>query len=661
VRIAWFTTLARAVLPRLPFAIAILTCFLVTVFTLRAPISRDSASGVQWAESIGTTFSFQNTEVPHLVYPPYLSNGGPLMYAGGLGFALTHDIDGALVAGDLLAAVVLLIGLMLLRPWFSAIPLVALFVWPIFAYVSHAFLAEIWATGLVVLGLALFERLQAIPTIPRLFADRRTWLVFLIFSLATWSKMVASLAIFGIIFATVYERWAARAWGLIVLNALRSLAVTVVACSIIGTLFFLEFGFAIVHTVRSVAGARAVPSMFRGLIDGMFGLANIGQASSARAFLGTFGRFGGQIGDQRSTHQLIIVILIAAAVLVLSKPSYALLVFIAGALYLHFGFDEREVLPVYFVILVLGIREIVRIVGRVAERRHLPAPLFEALSMAAVLLFLCLGNPVMGAPAADPGRRYGVNVWNGYEHYSPEMVAALKAHAHVFIAGILALPQVDASWNLVFYDRTSVENANLWGQDNVLLFDVAQFPKTTVADNCGSVIRTDGDLVLCNARKDVPLGYIPVPPPAGKMSVIDLADRSWTVTSGFQTALAGPHGSKDYEYVGTGGQLSDPRSLSAVALTVPVQPGTTYVFSAWVDPSNLSGDDRIGLNIFTAAGAIAGSSWPVGPPTRYSAVPWLCPPGINQVTLAMGLNFAVIPAGQKVRFSEPKLTAFTPR
>jgi hypothetical protein len=85
------------------------------------------------------------------------------------------------------------------------------------------------------------------------------------------------------------------------------------------------------------------------------------------------------------------------------------------------------------------------------------------------------------------------------------------------------------------------------------------------------------------------------------------------------------------------------------------------VFSAWVDPSNLSGDDRIGLNIFTAAGAIAGSSWPVGPPTRYSAVPWLCPPGINQVTLAMGLNFAVIPAGQKVRFSEPKLTAFTPR
>ena len=122
-RIAWFTTLARAVLPRLPFAIAILTCFLVTVFTLRAPISRDSASGVQWAESIGTTFSFQNTEVPHLVYPPYLSNGGPLMYAGGLGFALTHDIDGALVAGDLLAAVVLLIGLMLLRPWFSAIPL----------------------------------------------------------------------------------------------------------------------------------------------------------------------------------------------------------------------------------------------------------------------------------------------------------------------------------------------------------------------------------------------------------------------------------------------------------------------------------------------------------------------------------------------------------
>jgi len=398
------------------------------------------------------------------------------------------------------------------------------------------------ATGLVVLGLALFERLQAIPTIPRLFADRRTWLVFLIFSLATWSKMVASLAIFGIIFATVYERWAARAWGLIVLNALRSLAVTVVACSIIGTLFFLEFGFAIVHTVRSVAGARAVPSMFRGSSTECSGwLTSVKRPPPEPSWERSVVRRPDRRpevhppADHRDSYRGGGPRAIEAELCVAGVHR--------RALYLHFGFDEREVLPVYFVILVLEFARSCASSG--ASPRGGTCPLrYLKRYRCGVLLFLCLGNPVMGAPAADPGRRYGVNVWNGYEHYSPEMVAALKAHAHVFIAGILALPQVDASWNLVFYDRTSVENANLWGQDNVLLFDVAQFPKTTVADNCGSVIRTDGDLVLCNARKDVPLGYIPVPPPAGKMSVIDLADRSWTVTSGFQTALAGPHGSK---------------------------------------------------------------------------------------------------------------------
>jgi len=114
------------------------------------------------------------------------------------------------------------------------------------------------------------------------------------------------------------------------------------------------------------------------------------------------------------------------------------------------------------------------------------------------------------------------------------MVAALKAHAHVFIA---ASSRCRKSMHLGTWCSTTVPawKTQIFGAKTTFCFsDVAQFPKTTVADNCGSVIRTDGDLVLCNARKDVPLGYIPVPPPAGKMSVIDLADRSWTVTSAFR-------------------------------------------------------------------------------------------------------------------------------
>jgi len=131
-------------------------------------------------------------------------------------------------------------------------------------------------------------------------------------------------------------------------------SVTVVACSIIERCFSLNLALRSFIRSVSVAGARAVPSMFRGLIDGMFGwLTSVKRPPPS--FLGTFGRFGGQIGDQRSTHQLIIVILIAAAVLVLSKPSYALLVFIAGGSLSPLRIRRARVLPVYFVILVLGI------------------------------------------------------------------------------------------------------------------------------------------------------------------------------------------------------------------------------------------------------------------------------------------------------------------
>ncbi len=631
----------------LPALIGLAGCVLAGYFALHAPISRDSAFGLQWAHSIGTSFKFQMTEVPRLIYPPTLSNGGPLMYAGGLGYALTHSVDGSIAVATVSGFAMLEVGLILLDPWLGCVAVAALFVWPIFGYLSTAFLAEFWATGLTLTGLAVFARAQSAPTIAKLFADRRTWFALFLFSLGTWSKVVACFAILGVIFATLFAREQPRNVASAALNTLRALALTAVCCAIIGVMFFLEFGFAIVHTLRSVQGALSVPSLFRELLEGMTGLASGGQHAQVITFAEQFGKY--------SNGHLLEAIIAAAVILVVSKPSYSLLVFLAAMLWLHFGMDERETLPAFFTILALGLRETLAVIAAAAHRYRLPAPAFKTLALAGVLVFVAVNTPGLGAPPADPDRRYGANLSQGYMHYSPAMVQDIKAHAYVLTAGIDAMPQIGTSWGLTFYDRMAPSNAYLWNEDNVLLFDVAQ--SATVADNCSSVIRTEGVIVLCRARKDVPLAYLPVVMPPGRRRTIDLRARPWNTAAGFQRGSAGPHGSADYHFAGTGA-VNTGLAQEAVTLAVPVQPGNAYVFSAWVDPSNLNaaGDEKFDFIIYDAAGVYANEWWPVGPPGRYALQPWVCPPGIHRVTLGMGMTASALSSAQVLKFSEPALT-----
>ncbi len=637
--------------PILPAAIGLFACLLVALFALTTPIGRDSALNLEWAESIGTTLKFQMTEVPHYIYPPYLTNGGPLLYAGGLGYALTHSVDGAIALGIVSGFAVLVVGLILLDPWLSAVALALLFVWPIFRFLSTAFLAEFWATGLTLIGLAFFARAQSAPTIAKLFADRRAWIAFVLFSLAICSKMVVCFAVCGVIFATVFARERPSDVAGAVLNGLRALAVTAVCCSIVGILFFLEFGFAIVQAVRSVQALSTIPASFLTWLNGMFYLTSVGQHARVVTFAGQFNRF--------SNSDLLIVIIAAALILVLRRPSYLLLVFFCALLWLHFAMEERETLPDFLTVLVLGLHEMLAIIGGIAQRRRLPAAPLKMIALAGILVFVTYKTPGLGAPVTDPDRRYGAYLTNGYMHYSPEMVQDFKAHAYILTGGI-ALPQIDASWGLTFYDRFAPQNAHLWNEDDVLLFDVAQFPKTTVADNCSSVIRAEGDLVLCRPRKDVPLAYEPVVMPPGQRRTVDLSRQSWTAIAAFHRASDGPHRSPEYRFVGTEAISGDPSK--AVTLAVAVQPGKAYVFSARVDPSRLAGDRDFDLTIYDASTSYAIAFWPAGPPGGYTLTPWVCPPGVHHVILGMGMTASASPNEQALTFAEPALTEIeTPR
>lgn len=639
----------------LPFAIAVLTCITVVVLTLSIRVSKDEMTALEWARSIGTSFSYHDWEIPYSIYPSIASNGGPLMYVGGLGYAITHDIDGALVAGTLSGAIVLLIGLMLMRSWLSVLPLTLVFAWPMFAYSSTVFLAEIWAAGTALVGLAFLERMKLRLGPSTFFREPRLWWALFFFSLAIWSKMVVCFAVFGLIFATVYDQLAPRDFWQIVRNTLRSLAITVLACGIVGALFFLEFGFAIVHTVRSVDGALAVPAMFKALLTGMFGLATMGQAVH---------RDDSVMGHLLSVDHGIAVLTIATAiVLLISRPSYAILIGLAATIWLHFSLDERELLPTLVIILALGLREVPILIGRRFPGMNFSAPGVKALAIGLWLLYVFVGSHGSKLLGFDPQRRYGANLSNGYVHYDRALIEALKQHEYVFTVAPYVLPEIKGFWNLTFYDRRADQNAHLWNRDVVMLFDKNQFPP----DNCGSTLLVEGDIVLCAARKDVPLSDQHITLPAGTAKTINLSKRPWNLGAAFFQGSGGPHGSTDYEFVGTGAASTTSESQIAVRLIVDVVPGKWYVFSSWVDPSKLGEGAAFDLYFFTAEGGTAGGGqpiigrfWPDGPPSRYTAPPWHCPPGVHQVQLGLGTNFAPIPKGQKIRFSEPELIEITP-
>ena len=632
----------------LSIIVAIVTCYLVARFALQTPMSFDTAASLEVAKSIGTNFSYEEIYIPRHVYDPVLTTGGPLLYVGGIAYALTHNIDTALVAGAVSSMVVLLVGLMLLRPWFSVIALVLLFIWPSYSYLSTSFLGELWAAGAVLIGLAAMERITATLTPSNLVSDKRIWLAAAFFGVAIASKLIMAFAILPVAFASAYDQLAPRSWDQIARNLMRSLAVAIVVSVMAGVVFFLQVAFAVLHTVRSLEGLVAAPGIFLNFITDY-----TGTGTSTPGFE-LFGHLSGvaQLANFRS-HLVLLLIVVAGIVLVISKPSYGLLVLVTSILWLGYGSGpgqwERRMLPMFLIILALGLREMLRLVAQVASRRRLPAPVFEICLVGIIALIVLIANPVIGATAdhrADKQRRYAVEVTGGHQyHYGTGLIMKLREQPYVLTSGWYGqFPAISDFWNVQFYDRMAPENAQLRNQDAALLFDsnYHDWPVTSQSGNCASVIYVDGPLVLCRVRKDVPLAYQPA---------ASILPSGWNLTGDMYRASGGPHGATDYEYVGTG--VPDNELATRI---VPVHPGDVYVFSAWVDPSKIvDGEFDLVIDPPDGRSSYAVVFDPVGSPSRYSTAPWLCPPGVTHVMLGMQLVRTTVANGEKLKFSEPTL------
>jgi hypothetical protein len=110
---------------------------------------------------------------------------------------------------------------------------------------------------------------------------------------------------------------------------------------------------------------------------------------------------------------------------------------------------------------------------------------------------------------------------------------------------------------------------------------------------------------------------------------------------------------KAYEYVGTGNR--DENELAKIAM--PVTPGKAYIFSALVDPSNIT-DGKFDLIVDTKDGR-ASYAWVFhgrGPARRFETAAWQCPPDVKEVLLGMQLVRSSVARGKVLRFKDPVLT-----
>lgn len=114
-----------------------------------------------------------------------------------------------------------------------------------------------------------------------------------------------------------------------------------------------------------------------------------------------------------------------------------------------------------------------------------------------------------------------------------------------------------------------------------------------------------------------------------------------------------------FQYVGTGTPVD-----ATTYLRIAVSPGTTYVFSAMVNPSSLMRPKvrgRSGFDLFIdpLSGKFSYAStllYPSGVAARYATPEWRCPPGVTEVLLGMQLVHASVVKGARLTFSDPVLS-----
>jgi hypothetical protein len=144
-------------------------------------------------------------------------------------------------------------------------------------------------------------------------------------------------------------------------------------------------------------------------------------------------------------------------------------------------------------------------------------------------------------------------------------------------------------------------------------------------------------------------------PPGIVPTEVQLSDQHWSTTANMH-AIQDRGRVTGFRYTGTGQVALN----EAATLSVPVTPGTIYVFSAHADDPSKSGevdvliDSADGKSTYVSSFAKAPIASDLG--TR----PWKAPPGVTRVLVGMQIAQSAVEKGRDLTFSRPVLRSATP-
>jgi hypothetical protein len=264
----------------------------------------------------------------------------------------------------------------------------------------------------------------------------------------------------------------------------------------------LQFSFSVGHTTGSWFTSKTF-STLAAFLHGHFSQAE----KASRETLGI------QVFQHFSNDAAFIAIALCAASLIYARPFFAIFIGLVLTLAFVADLDERRMLPMYLIVLALGAREIVPCVQALWARlgratRASAAPAFVIFGF--LLLNAFVGHGIRPKFYGDPNRAFALNrIYKGY-HFHRELIDVLEKQRYVLTSGWAQLPEISLRYNLQFHDRTAPQNAAIPVSQAVLFFSTDyddQAPPTTIRGNCAAIMYSEGPLVVCRPRTDVPISY----------------------------------------------------------------------------------------------------------------------------------------------------------
>lgn len=489
-------------------AITVLVLALIAArLSMARPINFDEAYNLQIAKSIGTSFCYCTRYRPERVFPVEESTNGIVQYVGGAFFAFTQSPDVAKTGTVAAAMLVLGAVLLLLDPWLVLLTALLFFVWYVLVYVSINVFGEPWAIAFSLLGIFLLRKCDLTAALRTLLTSRAFLAAVACFGIAAESKLLAALVIVPVAWAITVQRGGGKTYAV---RASRATCITAAVGAGTALMLLLLVAFSVIHSMRTI-DVGAIWQIFSGFISNMAAQGQ-GQAQSFDA------AHVAQILSRFDSPIVLALLVLSTAVLLYVNWAYLFFVLVTLTWWLHYGANERHAVISLFVMIILAGLEGHALIERVSSERRTSSvklALGACGLLAAVALAVGLAShATFDAPGAIkpiPNREDVVQTAEGRYHYSERLVNMLRHERYVVASGWGQFPEITLREHLEFYDRMSPANAALPRSQVVLLFDKGNtnFPLTSIRGNCERVLYTEGPIILCAVRRDVPLDFQP--------------------------------------------------------------------------------------------------------------------------------------------------------